>query len=101
MEKTKLNIIRLYTVEEDEIYPDLRRAILKLKAPIELLGVLNSRDIGTLRQTLMDLSPDVVFININNIDVDIIKEVEQIRLDHPKIGIVLLFGSCTAQDIEQ
>jgi len=101
VEKTKLNIIKLYTVEEDKIYPDLCRAVLQLKEPIELLGVLNSRDIGTLRKTVLTLAPDVVLVSIKNLKADIVKELEQIHTDYPKMGIVLVFGFCNAQDIEQ
>ncbi len=100
MEQTKQKMVRLYTVEDEEIYHDIRRAVLQTKAPIELLGVLSGRDIGVLRQTVLKLSPDVVLMNIKKLEVDIIKELEQIRMDYPKIGIVLLLGSCDAQDIE-
>jgi DNA-binding NarL/FixJ family response regulator len=101
LEKEKPNIIRLYTVEEDAIYLDLGKAVFQLMAPIELLGVSNSRDIDTLRQTVLSLSPDVILISTNNLKTDIIKKLEEIRMDYPKIGIVLLLGFYNAQNIEQ
>jgi DNA-binding NarL/FixJ family response regulator len=101
VETTKIKRIRLYTVEEDEIYLDLCSAVFQLKAPITLLGVLNSRDIGALKQVLVNLSPNVVLISIKDLGGDIKKELEQFRMDYPKIGIVLLLGVCNAQDIEK
>jgi DNA-binding NarL/FixJ family response regulator len=101
LEQTKIKLIRLYTVEEDDIYFDLCKAVLKLKAPIELLGVSNSHDIGALRQAMLTLSPDVVLVSINDLESDIIKKLEQMRMDFPKIGIVLLLGFYNAHNIKQ
>ena len=101
LEKAKLKRIRLYTMEEDEIYLDICRAVFQYKAPITLLGALNSADIGALKQVLVNISPDVVLISIKDLGGDIIKELEQFRIDHPKIGIVLLLWGCNAQDIER
>ncbi len=100
MAQTKQDTVRLYVVEEDEIYLDLCRAVLQLKAPIELLGVLSSRDIRALRSAILKHSPDVVLVNIKKLDIAIIKEFEQIRMDNPKIGIIMLLGFCSTQDIE-
>ncbi len=97
VEKTKLKRITLYTMEDDKVYLDICRAVFQYKAPITLLGVLNSTDIGALKQALVNLSPNVVLISINDLEGAIIK----FRMDHPKIGIVLLLGDCKAQDIEQ
>jgi DNA-binding NarL/FixJ family response regulator len=99
-ERTKQNIISLYTVEEEKIYHDISRAVLQSKVPIELLGVLSSRNIGVLRQTVSKLAPDVLLMSIKKLEADIIKELEKIRTDYPKIGIVLLLEFCSAQDIE-
>ena len=100
MEQTKSNIVRLYAVEEEEIYRDIYRTILPSRVPIELLEVSSSGDIATLRQAVSKLSPDVVLLSIKNPGVDIIRELEQIRMDYPKIGIVLLLEVCSAQDIQ-
>ncbi|OGO19528.1 MAG: hypothetical protein A2144_07870 [Chloroflexi bacterium RBG_16_50_9] len=100
MKKAKPNKIRLYTVEEDEISHDILRAVLQSKTPIESQGVLSSRDIGALKQAVLRLSPDVLLMIINRLEVDIIKELEQIRAVNPNIGIVLLLGYCSAQDID-
>jgi DNA-binding NarL/FixJ family response regulator len=101
VDKIKNNIVKLYTVEDDDLYHELNRAVSQLKAPIELLGVLRSGNISFLKQTVFKLAPDVVLISVNDLGLDIIKELEQIRLDYSKIGLVFLLGSCNPQDIEQ
>jgi DNA-binding NarL/FixJ family response regulator len=94
-------MIKLYTVEEDEIFPNLRRAIVQLKEPIEFLGGINSRDIGTLRKIVLTLAPDVVLVSIKDLKADIVKELGQICTEYPKMGIVLVLGFCNTKDIEQ
>jgi DNA-binding NarL/FixJ family response regulator len=100
MEQLKLNIVRLYVVEGEEIYRDIYRAILPLRAPIELLEVSNNTDIASLRKALSKLSPDVVLYSIKKPDVDIIRELEQIRIDYPKLGIILMLEICSSQDVQ-
>jgi DNA-binding NarL/FixJ family response regulator len=99
MEQLKLNIVRLYAVEEDDIYREIYRTILPSRGPIELLEVTSSSDIAALRQAVLKLSPDVVLLSIEKPDVDIIRELEQIRIDCPKLGIILMLEECNSQDI--
>jgi len=100
MEPKKSSIVRLYAVEEEEIYQEIYKKILPSRVPIELLEVSNNSDITALRQALKKYSPDVVLLSIKKPEEDIIKELEQIRIDYPKMGIILLLEFCSAQDIQ-
>ncbi len=100
MEQTKSNTVRLYVVEEQEIYREIYMSVLPSRAPVELLEVSSSSDIRALRQALLRLSPDVVLLSVNKLEVDMVRKLEQIRMDYPKVGIVLLLTLCSAQDIE-
>jgi DNA-binding NarL/FixJ family response regulator len=100
MEPKKSNSIRLYAVEEEEIYQEIYKKILPSRGPIELLEVSNNNDIAALRQAIKKYSPDVVLLSIKKPDVDTISKLERLRKDYPKIGIILLLESCTAQDIQ-
>lgn len=100
MKQAKPNIIRLYMVEEEDTHHDISRILLKLKVPVELLGVSSSRDMVALRQAVLKFSPQVLLMSIKNLEADTVRELEQIRLDHPKIGLALLLESCDARDIE-
>jgi DNA-binding NarL/FixJ family response regulator len=42
----------------------------------------------------------VLLISVNDFGMDISQELEQIRMEHPAIGLVFLLASCNAQDIE-
>ena len=102
--ETKLDIVRLYVVEEQEIYREIFReifrSVLPLKTPVELLNVSSNGHNGALRQAVNELSPDVVLLSIKKLEVSIVEELEQVRIDHPRIGIVLLLVFCSNQDIE-
>ncbi len=100
MEQIKSNLVRLYEMEEEEIYREFYRAILPSRVPIELLEVSSSCNITTLRQGVSKFSPDVVLLGIKKLELDIIRELERIRMDYPKIGIILLLEVCSSQDIQ-
>ena len=100
MSRTKSETISLYVVEEQEIYREIYKSILPSRAPVELLQVSDNGDMGALTHAVSELCPDVVLLSTKRLDINIIEELEQIRMDYPKIGIVLLLVFCSAQDIE-
>ena len=93
-------IVRVYVVEEQEIYREAYRAILASRSPVVLLGISSNGDIGALRNLVSEISPDVVLFSNKRLDTSAIEELEQIRTDHPNIGIVLLSMFYSVQDIE-
>ncbi len=99
--KAKPKTTRLYTMAEHKLYIDLCAAVHRLKAPITLLGASFRRDVGALKRILVNLVPDVVLISIKSLKADAIKELEQLRTDYPKIGLVLLLDVCNTEDAEQ
>jgi len=100
MEQLKLNIIRLFAMEEEEIYREIYRAILPLRAPIELIEVTGKSDINTLKQAVSKFSPDVVLLSIKKPEADFVHELEQIRMHYPKLGVILMLETCSSQDIQ-
>ena len=72
MEQIKSNLVRLYAVEEEEIYREFYRAILPSRVPLELLEVSSNSDIAALRQAVLKLSPDVVLLSIKRPEANII-----------------------------
>jgi len=100
METKKQNVVRLYAVEEEEMYQEIYKKILASRGPIELLEVSNNSDITALRQAIKKYSPDVVLMSIKKPDLDTISQLEHIRKDYPEIGVILLLESCSAQDIQ-
>ena len=100
MDQTESKIVKLYVVEEQEIYREVYKSIFPPGAPVELLAVSDNGEMGALAHAVSELRPDVVLLSTRKLETKIIEELEQIRTDYPKIGIVLLLLFCNTQDID-
>ncbi len=100
MEPTKSRTVSLYVVEEQEIYRGVYRSILTSSTSIDLLQISANGDNGALINAVSALHPDVVLLSTKKLDIGIVEELEQIRTDYPKTGIVLLLVLYSAHDIE-
>ncbi len=92
--------IRLYVVEEQEIYRELFKTVLPARTPVELLKISSNGDMSTLTNAAAELNPDVLLLSVKKLDPHIVEQLEQIRMDYPKIGIVLLLIYYSAHDID-
>ena len=100
MSNTEANTIRLFVVEEQEIYRELFKSILPSMAPVELIDVSSDGEINRINQIVSSLSPDVLVLSTKKLDENIINKLEEIRVSYPHIGIVLLLVFYTAQDVD-
>lgn len=100
MSNTESKTIRLFIVEEQEIYRELYKSILPSMASVELLEVSPNGEINEMNQMVSSLRPDVLLLSTKKLEKNIIDELQQIRVAYPQIGIVLLLVFYTAQDIE-
>ena len=100
MVQTKPDIVKLYVVEEQEIYREIYSCILPTRANIELLQVAANGETGTLPRMVSELSPDVLLLSVKRLDIHTIEELEQIRNDYPAMGIVILLVCYSSQDID-
>lgn len=100
MVQTKSETVSLYVVEEQEIYREVYKSILPTRTNIELLRVSASGELGTLAQSVSELCPNVLLLSVKKLDISIIEELEQVRNNHPKMGIVILLVFYSSQDIE-
>lgn len=100
MEQTLLKAVKLYVVEEQEIYRDIYKSVASSEVPIELLQVSGNGDLRNFRHITAEVCPDVILISTKKLEANIIEELEQIRAGYPKIGIILLLGFCNPRDIE-
>ena len=83
MEQTKTKVVRLYVVEQQEIYQEIYRSVLPSMASIELLQVTTNGDARALRHALSELHPDVLLLSTKKLDLNTIEELEQVRNDQP------------------
>jgi len=100
MKQLEAKTVKIYVVEEQEIYREIYKSITTDTAAVELLGVSGNNDRESLFKVVSALHPDVLLLSIKKLDRNTIEELEQIRTDYPKIGMVLLLMFCSAQDIE-
>ena len=100
MVQTKTDTLKLYIVEEQEIYRELYRNVLPERESIELLRVSPSDEIKDIRQNVAELHPDVLLLSIKKLNGAVVGELEQIRNKYPGMGIVILLVFYSSQDIE-
>ena len=100
MVQVKSEIVRLYVIEEQEIYREVYKCILPTHANVELLQVSASGETGTLTRSVAELRPNVLLLSVKKLDINIIEELEQIRNNYPKMGIVILLVFYSSQDID-
>lgn len=100
MTNTKSQTIRLFVVEEQEIYRELYKSILPSMAAVELLKVSSSEDLAEMDSFVASETPDVLILSTKKLESSIIDSLEKIRINYPQIGIVLLLVFYTAQDVD-
>jgi len=97
---TKTKVVRLYTVEDQEIYSKLYKTIFPPDGPVELIGILSNGNNKAITEALLKFNPDVLLIGTKMLNRHLIEALEQIRIDFPNIGIVLLIVFYSAESIE-
>lgn len=100
MTQSKSENIRLYIVEEQEIYREMYQCVLPNRANIEILRISANSDKGTMAKAVADVNPDVLLLSVRKLDINIIEELEKIRTINPKLGVVILIVYYSSQDIE-
>ncbi len=99
MVDTLVKPIRVYAVEEQEIYRQLYQSALIAEDPIELVKVSSQSDMNDVRNSVEELHPDVLLLSTKKVNPTLGKELEQLRLAHPSLAIVLLLIFYDPQDI--
>jgi DNA-binding NarL/FixJ family response regulator len=100
MMQTKSETIRLFIVEEQEIYREMYQYVLPTRANIEILRIAASNDKGVMARAVAEVNPDVLLLSVRKLDINIIEELERIRNTNPRMGIVILIVFYSSQDIE-
>src|SRR3989304_2107846 len=100
MNQLKTETIRLYVVEEQEIYREMYKVVLPARSNIEILRVSQNGEKGAMARAVTELTPDVLLLSVRKLDEKVIEELEKIRNDHPRMGIVILIIFYSSQDIE-
>ncbi len=100
MTQAKQENIRLYVVEEQEIYREMYQCLLPSRANIEILRISANGDKGLMARGVAEVNPDVLLLSVRKLDLNLIEELERIRNTNPRMGIVILIVFYSSQDIE-
>jgi DNA-binding NarL/FixJ family response regulator len=100
MTQAKSDTIRLYVVEEQEIYREMYQCLLPARGNIEILRITANGDRGAMARGISEVNPNVLLLSVRKLDINIIEELERIRTANPKMGIVILIVFYSSQDIE-
>ena len=100
MGQTAAKSVKLYVVEDQEIYREVYKTIATSTEAVELLKVASNENTGSLLRAVTEFYPDVILLSTKKLETSNIEELEKIRTDYPKIGIVLLLMFYSVQDIE-
>ncbi|MDD4858694.1 MAG: response regulator transcription factor [Dehalococcoidales bacterium] len=100
MKPTKSDSVRLYVLEEQELYRELYRSVLTNKTAVELLEVTSSSEIVNLKRAVSELSPDVLLLSTKRLEAGSVEALEQVRTNNPGVGIILVLMHYSAQDID-
>ena len=92
--------VRLYVIEEQELYRGAYRFIFPPTASIDLVGVSTTADMAALRPELSTATPDVLLLGTKTLDEDMVAELQEVRAETPVMGIVILLVSYTAENVK-
>ena len=100
MAAPRTNPVRLYVIEEQEIYRGAYSFIFSPAASIDLVGLSTSADLDTLSDEVCAAQPDVLLVGTKTLEADMIPALEQLRSHNPAIGLVVLLVSYTGDNVK-
>ncbi len=95
----KRNKIKLYWVEEQEIFQKLFLAIFDAHSPFEVVKTGKFGDIIALNHVLKSIAVDVLLVGFNNLAHEFLRQLAEIRKTYPGLGIVILPSIVKYEDV--
>jgi NarL family two-component system response regulator LiaR len=92
--------VNLYVMAEHEISRELYKAVFSACKGINLLGISVGKDSKTIFEVAKVYRPYIILASINKVSSEIIETLKQFRGDYPKIGLVLMLKTYTAEEIK-
>jgi DNA-binding NarL/FixJ family response regulator len=91
--------VKLYWIEEQEIFQKLYGAIFTREIPIEVVNSSAWGDFQTLKSKLTSCYPDVLLVGCKYISSNLLQELNQLHGEFPSLGVVLLASSLRYDDL--
>ncbi len=83
--------IRLFIVEEQEVFLEAYRAVLPNEPSLELKGITSDASVESILSIVSALDVDAVLLGIRIVQPDTISQLEIIRERFPGVGLVLFY----------
>ncbi len=96
-----MNRIKLYVVEEQELFCQAYQATFSAEPTIDLVGIVGEIDGQAIASAVTALRPDVVLLGTKTLCTDIVEKLEVIRRHNPDVGIVLLAALYDVKAVKQ
>jgi len=100
MSSSKPKPIRLYLIEEQELYRQLYGLIFDSQASIELLGMSTRVETDVIHQVISYSQPDVLLLGPKKLQRSTVDCLEGIRIHNSNLGIIILLTFHETEDVK-
>lgn len=91
--------IKIFWIEEQEIYRKLYAAIFVTDSPVEVTGILSFDNIKSLSLALKKKPPEVLLIGCKSASTELMEDLSLIQEEFPEMGIMLLVSYLKYADL--
>jgi two-component system, NarL family, response regulator LiaR len=91
--------ISVYWIEEQELFQKLYTAIFTPDSPVRVLNTSEFGDFNTVNLNFKGSHPDIFMVGCKYISKDILKELNKLQSQYPRMGIVLLASILKYDDL--
>ena len=95
-----MKTVKVFVIEEQEIYREAYTSVLPLRDMIDLLGVTTIEGNGSIKRIISKYNPEVLVFGMKKLNNDFIEDLARLRRDNPQIGIVLLAMSYDEESMD-
>lgn len=99
MANRESKMLRLYLIEEQEVYRAVYHLIFGSRGSIDLVGVSPCIEAGVMRDVVSRFQPDVLLLGPKELRRHMIGELGEIRISNNGLGIILFLAFYEAGDV--
>jgi DNA-binding NarL/FixJ family response regulator len=96
----KTAAIKLYIIEEQEIFRGAYRAAFSANPTVELLGICGREGMNQIGMLLSQSNPDVLLIGVKVLKAGIVEELIRVRKNNPRVSVILLAMNYDIKDVD-
>lgn len=92
--------LNVYVLEEQEIFKEAYRYIFPGGGPINLIDVSTMRAPHNIKEVALRFNPNIMLLSTIKLEAGIVQELWEVQPALQHVGIVLLIGSYTTEDVK-